>query len=517
MFDRRVLGLDIGSYSVKAVELCADWRRSEFVRFEEQVLPVGALPEEVEARVRSFLEERGLPMQYVVVALPSEHVTQRHLRLPFRGSRRVAQAIDFQIQEELPFPLEDTIRSHERVELGAEQTGVLVVISARDEVRSCLDAMHRMHVDPRIVDVEGAVLANLSPHLNEGHARRLVLDIGHSKTNLCLLIEGNPILLRRIPIAGHHFTKAIAGDMDLSFEEAEAYKHEHGIFEFASSKPSSPALSCTLDRLVREILRSVQATLSDSLDPVAPSELLLVGGSAELPGLSAYLQEHTGLGLSELSLGDGPRLAVGTSKFAQAAALAQRGAGGKATTRIDFRQNEFAYTADLSALSKQLQVTVALFALMLALWFASTVVRTIISESRVATLQETIASIHRQTFPTSKAGGRTLRELELEFSGTRQLADHLGVTSRGLSVLDALRDISARLPAELDVTFDELRIDRKNITGRGHTRDFASADRIRRELSQIDDFGRVLISDVVSDARRGGKNFTLKIRLEDQP
>ncbi len=42
MFDRAVLGLDLGSYSIKAVELRADLRSLEFVRFEEQLLPRAA-------------------------------------------------------------------------------------------------------------------------------------------------------------------------------------------------------------------------------------------------------------------------------------------------------------------------------------------------------------------------------------------------------------------------------------------------------------------------------------------
>jgi hypothetical protein len=106
--------------------------------------------------------------------------------------------------------------------------------------------------------------------------------------------------------------------------------------------------------------------------------------------------------------------------------------------------------------------------------------------------------------------------MEREFRATRELADHLGVTGHGLSILNALWEISMRVPEELDITFDELRIDRTNVTGRGHTRDFVSADQLRNQLSRIEGFGNVLVSDVINDSRRGGKNFTLKIRLEDE-
>ncbi len=515
MFDRVILGLDLGSYSVKAVELRADLRSMEFVRFEEHVLPRTASGDEIEAAVESFLAERELPLECVVGALPTARVTQRHLRFPFSGSRRVAQAVDFQIHEEIAFPLEDTIRAHEQVRLVGDQTEVLVVIAQREEVRAYLDTLHRVRAEPRIVDVEGAVLANLSWQLEDPKRSRVILDVGHSKSNLVLLAGGRPILLRRIRVAGRHFTEAIAEDRNQSIEDAQAHKHEYGVFEVGSTKPASQLLDAALERLARETLRSLQSHVVDPGDPASPSQLLVVGGSAQLTGLSAFLSERTDLEPAELPLDDGPRLDADPSRFAQAAALAVRGAGRRAATQINFRRGEFAYAKDLSALRRQLQLTLALFALVLALWLASTVSKMIMNESQVDRLQQTIFSIHRQTFPTSRATGNFMQAMETEYGRARELADHLGVTGRGLTILDALGEISTRVPAALDITFDELRIDSKNITGRGHTPDFVSADQLRRELSQIDGFGRVLVSDVATDSRRGGKSFTLKIRLEE--
>ncbi len=390
-----------------------------------------------------------------------------------------------------------------------------MVTAPREEVRAYLDALHRMRAEPRIVDVEGAVLANLSAQLENPKLGRLILDVGHSKTNLVLLAEGRPILLRRIPIAGRHFTAAIAEDLGLSIEDAQAHKHEYGVFEVGSTKPASQVLDGALERLARETLRSLQSHVVDAVDPVSPSQLLVVGGSAQLTGLSAFLSERTGLEAAELQLDGGPRLDADPSRFAQAAALAMRGAGRRTATRIDFRRGEFAFTADLSALRRQLQLTLALFALVLALWLASTVSKMLINESQVDSLQQTVSSIHRQTFPNSRTTGNFMQEMEAEYGRARELADHLGVTGRGLTILDALREISMRVPTSLDITFDELRIDSKNITGHGHTPDFVSADQLRRELSRIDGFGRVLVSDVATDSRRGGKSFTLKIRLEE--
>ena len=96
MFERVVLGLDIGSYSVKAAELRAGFRGVEFLRLETARIPTNAPPEEHEATIQLFLEQKDLPRDFVVCALPTERVTQRHLRFPFSGAKKIAPAIPFE-------------------------------------------------------------------------------------------------------------------------------------------------------------------------------------------------------------------------------------------------------------------------------------------------------------------------------------------------------------------------------------------------------------------------------------
>ena len=108
-----------------------------------------------------------------------------------------------------------------------------------------------------------------------------------------------------------------------------------------------------LERLVREVQRSVQSVVGDPLDPVAPTEIVLVGGSARLPGLARFFEERTGLPARVLEVtrsGDGAEdfAEAGPALFAQAAALALRGAATERVTQTDFRQGDLAYSPDLS-------------------------------------------------------------------------------------------------------------------------------------------------------------------------
>lgn len=518
MLGRTVLGLDIGSYAVKVALLRAGLRGVEFLRLERLVLPPSASPEEREATLELFLQQRGLAAELTVTALSASKQTQRHVRLPFTGAKRVNQAIAFEIQDAVPLPLDSVILAHEQVPASPEQTDVLAVLAHRTQIEEHLASLRRMGLEPRVIEAEGASLANLSGYLELAEIGRLILDVGHRSTNACLLVDGKPALLRSIPVGGHHLTEAIAADQRLSYDAAEELKHESGVFERLSTKPRTPGLAAALDQLARETSRSVQAVVGDPLDPIAPTELLLAGGSAAIEGLPEYLAERTGLPCSRLAVPEGTPGAealaeAGAPVFAQAAALALRGSTTERVTSMDFRQGPFAYVPDLSGLRVQLLLTLGLFALVLVLWIAGTYAELTSARGRVNALRAQVSDLYAQTFEGEPVPEDPVAELETRLRDERELANHLGVTGSGLSVLEVLRHLSDRIPESLDVSFSELRLEQHNLSARGYAPDYASADRMREQLLGVDSFEEVVISNVVNVPRRGGKSFSLTIKF----
>ncbi len=518
MLERSVLGLDVGSWSVKVAELSAGLRGASFARFAELELPHDAPSEEIEATIQLWVQSRNFAPETLITALSTERLTQRHLRFPFAGQKRVAAALAFEIDEELPLPLASVVLAHEQVLTRPDQTDVLVAVATRTDVEEHLASMRRMELEPRIVECEGASLANLSAFLRLDDVSRVMLDVGHAKTNLVLLVDGKPIALRRIPLAGKQLTEALARDLRLSPEAAEQQKHDRGVFERGSAKPISPGVRDVLERLAREVQRSIQSVVGDPLDPVSPTEILLVGGSARLEGLPKFLEERTGLAthVLEVPLGveAGERFAeAGPALFAQAAALALRGSSTERVTQSDFRQGELAYSPDLSGLRSQLRFTVGVFLLFHALWVGSAAMRAWLEGRRVEGSERQHHEIYTQVFPEAMPSGQPLEDLETRAAETRELAAHLGVTGKGLSVLEILRQISSLTSESLEISLDELSIERQSIVARGHSADFVSADQLKAELSKFDGFQRVLVTDVKTDTRRGGKTFTVSIRL----
>jgi type IV pilus assembly protein PilM len=520
MFSRRVVGLDIGSYAVKAAELEAGLRGVEFVRLEQFRIPRDSSPQELEATIELFLDQHDFSRELLACAIPTARVTQRHLRFPFSGAKRIAEAIPFELEEQLPFPISGAVITHEQVLAQPDQTDVLVVMSRHAEVAAFLETMRGMQIEPRILEVEGAVLANVCTYLKLADMVRLVADVGHSKTNLCLLVDGKPVLLRSIGTAGHHLTEAIAKDLAVSYDVAEERKHEQGIFEPGTTTPICPSVGAVLEQLTREMLRSIQSVVGNPMDAIAPGEIVLMGGSANLNGLAIYFEEEVGIPCSVLTAASAESGAemlasAGTPSFAQAVSLALRISTSERVTQLDLRQGEFEYAADLSGLRSQLRIALPLFIICLLLWPISLYSAVLARSNQAENLRARLKTVCEQTFPRASCETNTYQVMKDELRTTRELAEHLGVTSSGLSALDVLRELSERIPVSLDVSLSEVKIERHSLLIRGHAKDLESVGRMKRALATFELFESVPDPSTQRDARQGGQSFSLTIKFQE--
>ncbi|MBW1687159.1 MAG: pilus assembly protein PilM, partial [Deltaproteobacteria bacterium] len=272
---KNVLGLDLGSHSLKAVELQQTLRGFEAVQLRS--LPRTndeiALPD----LVQRFVGLHRLATDHVVTALAGDHLSSRRLSFPFRERRKLAQAVPFAVEAELPFELEDVVVDWEIVGGDRSRTEVMAAIAPRSEVSELLALLDQAGCAPRTLEAEGLVLGNLAA-VFDLPGRRLLLDLGHRKTTLCVLLDGRAVSARTLPLAGWQLSEALAADRNLSAADAERAKCEEGVFG-AGLGDAPPQTAKVLDRFAREIARTLGA-VEDLLGGTPLDELTLFGGTA---------------------------------------------------------------------------------------------------------------------------------------------------------------------------------------------------------------------------------------------
>ena len=300
--------------------------------------------------MQRFVALHRLATDHVVTALRGDRISSRRLTFPFRERRKLAQAVPFEVEEELPFDLDDVVVDWEIV--GGDRSphggggGDRAAQRGVGAARRCAPA----GCAPRTLEAEGLVLGNLAA-IFELPGQRLLVDLGHRKTTLCVLVDGRAVAARTLPLGGRQLTEAIASDRGLSAADAERAKCEEGVLG-AGLGDAPPQTAAVLDRLAREIVRTLGA-LEDLRSARGPRSTSSRSSAArrQLDRIDEILAERTGIPAARLGLpreGHGAGLVAGGPPilFAPAIALALRGTA-QARTRMNFRQDEFAVRLDL--------------------------------------------------------------------------------------------------------------------------------------------------------------------------
>ncbi|MFP8874966.1 MAG: type II secretion system protein GspL, partial [Myxococcota bacterium] len=424
------------------------------------------------------------------------------------------------IEGATPFDLSDVIVDWVQATQATDGSQILASVVQRSRVAQQLQTLRDAGIEPRVLEAEGLVLSNLSPIFPVGE-RRLLVDLGHRKTTLTLLLAGRPLLTRTIPLAGHALDEAIATDHGCSVEDAERLRREDGIFT-SGFETTSPGALAILDRLAREIVRTLEAPAARAhgLEGNQGTGLTLIGGTSKLHGIDTYFTERTGIAAERLAFPPesegGSLVAAGDpALFAHASALALRGTT-RGTTAINFRQQEFAYRRNFRQLiGRDMRVPAGLAAAALVLLIARIGISIGMQGHQTEELQARTQALYSEVFPDEATPSNPITALREQTRLAEEQAEFLGAYGRKSSALDLLTEISSRIPEDLDVRFDELNINRRSVRVKVYAKSFESVDRLKAELSREPAFGAIKVAgDVQKDKRRGGVTFNLNIDLD---
>jgi len=199
----------------------------------------------------------------------------------------------------VPFPIDEIVSDHQFVGTTAEGEKAAMIVAAKLEgVRAVTDAVRSAGLKPVQVDVSPIAVVNALKFVDPGLAGcSVVLDVGAKTTNL-IILEGEKIYNRSIPVAGNTITKEIAQTFGCSFEEAEQLKLERGYVALGGVTEDEDEVSDRVSKVIRTVLTRLHAEISRSINfyrsqqgGSAPARLFLTGGSSRLPQLAEFFQE----------------------------------------------------------------------------------------------------------------------------------------------------------------------------------------------------------------------------------
>ncbi|MFN8036006.1 MAG: type IV pilus assembly protein PilM [Acidimicrobiia bacterium] len=299
---RRLIGLDIGTNAVTVTEIEAG--APPILRaFGQVALPRDAMrdgeivdPAAVTAAIRRLWKEVGLKKLPVRVGLATPRLIVRPVELPAMSDEDLAGALRFQAQELIPIPMDEAAVDFQVLETGRDGEGqptsrVLLAAAHRDTVARLVSVVQDAGLTVEAVDlVPLALIRSLSrrPGASSVGGAEAIVCVGAGVTVVVVHEGGVPRFARVLGVGGRALTEAIATDLDLAFDAAEALKRQSLMADDDLGVRARAAIERPLAELLEEIRGSLDfyRTQPDSPRIV---DVLVNGGSSQLPMLAERL------------------------------------------------------------------------------------------------------------------------------------------------------------------------------------------------------------------------------------
>jgi len=329
------IGLDIGNYAIKLVELKQDEAADnhQVVTYGKISLPANSIVDGMiknEAAVTNALmnlkEERKLRDKATVnVSVSGRNVMTRTLKLPVMPIDELSQAVMFEAEKYIPTPIEQLYFDYtvlgEVVVDNVPQYNILLAAVPKEMIDTLCSVVEAANFKLYGIEIEPLGLYRMwhAYYHDEALVNQAILNMGHTSCNLVVFQKNNIQFTRIIPIAGLQMTEAIIQVAQKEVAAAIELKHRQRLHQDMNSVETDDtidnvinldnklttdsrisgeqcvlgALNDTLSSLTQEIQRSIDFYQMQA--KVRLDRLIITGGSAELQGLDNYLETELGL------------------------------------------------------------------------------------------------------------------------------------------------------------------------------------------------------------------------------
>ena len=304
MFEpKTAIGLDIGDYSIKLVELKRTRGGVEITRAALKEL--NGTAKDREEALRQFLSREKIKSAYVSTSVSGQSVFARYIKLPRVAQRKVTQVIRYEVQQQIPFSIDEVFWDYQLCSSGElTELEARIVAVKKDIVHNLVAILEKNRLQLNSLDATPFALYNSLAFndLTGKDGAGIVLDIGGETTNILILGEGR-VWTRSIPIAGSNITDALSEELKVPAEEAEAIKRKEGILlvEASAEEESSPRLlqiskviAGVLGDMLTEISRSI-SYYRTQVSPVKLEYLILTGGSSRIKYIEKFFGKNLDL------------------------------------------------------------------------------------------------------------------------------------------------------------------------------------------------------------------------------
>ena len=312
------LGIDIGTSSIKIVELSKKGERIElenygeiktqmfykksFRTFEKSTLLLSS--KDIARGIRAVIEEAKIFSNYAIFSIPDFVVFSANFELPVMDKEKLSQAIEFEARQYTPLPVSEVVFDWQIIgnDLTSIKSGdkvkILLIIIPNEIINQYQEIANLAGLKLSVLETE--VFGLTRSLIKEQKQTVFLVDIGAQTTSLTIVNNGNIEKFRTIDISSNELTQVLAKALNINHEKAEELKQKYGLKATTFSDAQSSGLPDNvlyplIDSILNEIEKTIYNFYQDTNKDI--SQIILSGGTALMPGLKEYffkrLQKET--------------------------------------------------------------------------------------------------------------------------------------------------------------------------------------------------------------------------------
>ena len=286
------IGVDIGSYSIKCVEIT---RGSDKFKLQRVwILPVDAAPDSIAKALRVIFDQQaGAKRVRMSVSGGGSTLLIRRIQLPNMTPAELRGAIRFEAEGHIPFPIDECQIDFQILNQSADKKSMNVMLAAakKEFIKERLNLLSAVNVVPNLIDVDIFCLINAYEVLGQeaGETTFGLLNIGHSVSSFAIVQDKMPFFVREIPFGASGVTRALAAAKGTDETEADRLKIEKAPETLAALHA---AAAKGFEPLIEEMRHSIDYVENETGEEL--KTIRLSGGGALCAGTDKLLSEELG-------------------------------------------------------------------------------------------------------------------------------------------------------------------------------------------------------------------------------
>ncbi|HEX5604343.1 MAG TPA: type IV pilus assembly protein PilM [Pyrinomonadaceae bacterium] len=296
---KNLVGLDIGSSAVKAVELARKGPALQllnlgFENLQTDTIVDGQIMElnNVSNVIAHIFSEHQIRTTRVAAGVSGHSVIVKNIVLPHMSDEELQESFSWHAEEHIPFDIGDVNLDYELTSRSSESLHVLMAACKSDKINNVKQAIQLAGKQPVVIDIDAFALQNCYEVNYQPRQGEIValLNVGAATMNINILNGTRSIFARDASVGGSQYTGLLQKELGISFEQAESVKRGMALPDGVEPKPIQPIIEAVSETLALEVKKTFDFYRTTAQESEATiQKILLAGGGSKLPGLPEFL------------------------------------------------------------------------------------------------------------------------------------------------------------------------------------------------------------------------------------